>query len=257
MYFCHSTDFRDMIRRLYDWVLSWSERRGGWIALFFIALCEASWFPLPPDILLIAVCVGAPKKSFRFATITLAGSVLGAALGYAIGYYLWLTPDGGYTGVAEFFFNAHIFTPASYANVCELYDKWNFWIVYTAGFTPLPFKLCTITAGACDINFPMFIIASLVGRGMRFFLVGGLIWKFGAPIKAFIDKYFNILATLFTVLLIGFSALVITLLDDDDKKETKSPAPTKVEQSVESDATTAISTTETITTIESCDTLDL
>ena len=92
---------------------------------------------------------------------------------------------------------------------------------------------------------------------MRFFLVGGLIWKFGAPIKVFIDKYFNILATLFTVLLIGFTALVVTLLDDDDKKETKSPAPTKVEQSVESDATTAISTTETITTIESCDTLDL
>ena len=242
-----------MIRRLYDWVLSWSERRGGWLALFFIALFEASWFPLPPDVLLIALCVGAPKKSFRFAAICLLGSVLGAALGYAIGYYLWMTPEGGFTSVAQFFFDAHIFTQASYDNVCELYDKWNFWIVYTAGFTPLPFKLCTITAGACDINFPMFIIASLVGRGMRFFLVGGLIWKFGAPIKALIDKYFNTLATLFAILLIGISALVFGVLGDDE--EDKDTEPAKQEQTIENDTQTA--EIDTLTTTEKCDTLDL
>ena len=243
-----------MLRRLYDWVLSWSERRGGWIALFFIALFEASWFPLPPDILLIALCVGAPKKSFRFATICLLGSVLGAALGYGIGSYLWLTPEGEFTSVAEFFFNSHIFTEASYANVCDLYDKWNFWIVYTAGFTPLPFKLCTITAGACEINFPMFMIGTVVGRGMRFFLIGGLIWKYGAPIKALIDKYFNTLATIFAVLLIGVTALVLTLLDDDKTKSNTVEATTNEEIVVRD--TTNIETERQIT-IEPCDTLDL
>ena len=244
-----------MIRRLYDWVLSWSQSPWGWLALLFIALFEASWFPLPPDVLLIALCVGAPKKSFRFAALTLCGSVVGAALGYAIGYFLWLTPDGGFTSVAEFFFNAHIFTPESYANVCELYDKWNFWIVYTAGFTPLPFKLCTITAGACDINFPMFIIASLVGRGMRFFLIAWLIWKYGAPIKAMIDKYFNLIATLFAVLLIGFTALVLVLLGNEDEDKIVAAEPTPTELVEERDSTA--NTTEQITIIEPCDTLDL
>ena len=230
-----------MIRKLYDWVLSWSSSPWGWLALLFIALFEASWFPLPPDVLLIALCVGAPKKSFRFATISLVGSVVGAALGYAIGYFLWLTPDGGFTSIANLFFNAHIFTIDSYANVCELYDKWNFWIVYTAGFTPLPFKLCTITAGACDINFPMFIIASFVGRGMRFFLIGWLIWKFGAPIKVFIDKYFNALALLFTVILVGITVLTLGVLGKGDDQKTE---PTTHE------------ITDTLTTTAPCDTLD-
>lgn len=243
-----------MIRRLYNWVLSWSESRWGWLALFLIALFEASWFPLPPDVLLIALCVGAPKKSFRFASLCLLGSVLGAALGYCIGHFLWLTPDGGFTSVANLFFNAHIFTPASYANVCDLYEKWNFWIIYTAGFTPLPFKLCTITAGACNINFVMFIIAAFVGRGMRFFLIGWLIWKFGAPIKVFIDKYFNLLASLFTVMLIGFTVLVLGVLGKDDDKEEKS-ASAKVEQ-IDTAYTTPTANT-TNPNIEQCDTLDL
>ena len=234
-----------MIRKLYDWVLSWSSSPLGWLALLFIALFEASWFPLPPDVLLIALCVGAPKKSFRFAALCLFGSVVGAALGYAIGYFLWLTPDGGFTSIAELFFNAHIFTIESYTNVCELYDKWNFWIVYTAGFTPLPFKLCTITAGACDINFPMFIIASFVGRGMRFFLIGWLIWKFGAPIKGFIDKYFNALALLFTVILVGITVLTLGVLS---KSDDQSAEPTTMEATHE--------ITDTLTTTTPCDTLD-
>ena len=245
-----------MVRRLYDWVLSWSESRWGWLALFTIALFEASWFPLPPDVLLIALCVGAPKKSFRFASICLMGSVLGAMLGYCIGYYLWLTPDGDFTGIAQFFFDANIFTPESYANVCDLYDQYNFWIVFTAGFTPLPFKLSTITAGACDINFIMFIIATLVGRGLRFFLIGGLIWKYGAPIKQFIDKYFNILATIFTVLLIGFTVLVLGVLGDggDDEGDSKSVTPVAAEQMIDPDSTTLAN--DIIPEIP-CDTLDL
>ena len=204
-----------MIKRLYNWILSWSESRWGWLALFVIALFEASWFPLPPDILLIALCLGATKKSFRFASLCLTGSVLGAALGYCIGYYLWTTPAGDPTEVANFFYN-YVFSVESFNNVGSLYDRFNFWIVFTAGFTPLPFKLFTIAGGMFHINFVMFIIASIVSRGMRFFLIAWLIWKFGAPIKSFIDKYFNLLATLFTILLIGCTFLALWLFGNGE-----------------------------------------
>lgn len=203
-----------MIKRLYNWVLSWSESRWGWLALFVIALFEANWFPLPPDVLLIALCLGAPKKSFRFATLCLIGSVLGASLGYGIGHFLWVTPSGDPTAVATFFYD-HVFSIESFNNVGSLYDQFNFWIVFTAGFTPLPFKLFTIAGGMFSINFVMFIIASIVSRGMRFFLIGWLIWRFGAPIKSFIDKYFNLLATLFTFILIGFTALAFWLFGSE------------------------------------------
>lgn len=204
-----------MIKRLYNWILSWSESRWGWLALFFIALFEANWFPLPPDILLIALCLGATKKSFRFASLCLTGSLLGAALGYCIGYYLWTTSAGDPTVVANFFYN-HVFSVESFNNVGSLYDRFNFWIVFTAGFTPLPFKLFTIAGGMFHINFVMFIIASIVSRGMRFFLIAWLIWKFGAPIKSFIDKYFNLLATLFTILLIGCTFLALWLFGNGE-----------------------------------------
>lgn len=204
-----------MIKRLYNWILSWSESRWGWLALFTIALFEASWFPLPPDILLIALCLGATKRSFRFATICLVGSVLGAALGYMIGYFLWTTPSGEATALANLFFE-YIFSVDSFNNVGALYDRFNFWIVFTAGFTPLPFKLFTIAGGMFHINFLMFIIASIVSRGMRFFLIAWLIWKFGAPIKSFIDKYFNLLATLFTIMLIGFTLLAFWIFGNGE-----------------------------------------
>ena len=204
-----------MIKRLYNWILSWSESRWGWLALFTIALFEASWFPLPPDILLIALCLGATKRSFRFATICLVGSVLGAALGYMIGYFLWTTPSGEATALANLFYE-YIFSVDSFNNVGALYDRFNFWIVFTAGFTPLPFKLFTIAGGMFHINFLMFIIASMVSRGMRFFLIAWLIWKFGAPIKSFIEKYFNLLATLFTIMLIGFTLLAFWIFGNGE-----------------------------------------
>ena len=205
-----------MVKKLYDWVLSWSGSRWGWVALFTIALFEASWFPLPPDILLIALCLGATKKSFRFASLCLVGSIIGAMLGYGIGHFLWIAPDGEPTAVANFFYD-HVFSVESCNNVGNLYDKYNFWIVFTAGFTPLPFKLFTIAGGMFDINFLMFVIASTVSRGLRFFLIGGLIWKYGAPIKVFIDKYFNLLASLFTVILIGFTALALWLFGSGEE----------------------------------------
>lgn len=200
-----------MVKRLYDWVLSWGDSRWGALALFVLAFAESSFFPIPPDVLLIALCLGAVTRSFRFAAICLAGSILGAAGGYAIGYYLWQNTAGEYTALANWFF-AHVFSEESFLEVKSLYDEYDFWIVFTAGFTPLPYKLFTISGGLFRIDLVMFFVASIVSRGLRFFLIAGLIWKFGAPIKIFIEKYFNLLAILFTVLLIGGFFLIAKVL---------------------------------------------
>lgn len=201
----------NIVKRLYDWMLSWGNSRWGAWALFFFALAESSFFPIPPDVLLIALCLGVVTKAFRYAAICLSGSIVGAMIGYAIGFFLWQSPSGEYTALANWFFQ-HVFSVESFQNVGALYDKYNFWIVFTAGFTPLPYKLFTITGGLFHINFMMFLVASIVSRGLRFFLIAGLIWKFGAPIKSFIDKYFNLLAIAFTVLLVGAFFVVGKLL---------------------------------------------
>ncbi len=192
-------------------MLSWGDSRWGALALFLFAFAESSFFPIPPDVLLIALCIGAVSRSFRFSAICLAGSIVGAIAGYGIGYFLWQTPTGEYTALANFFFT-HVFTEESFVRVQNLYNQYNFWIVFTAGFTPLPYKLFTISGGLFHIDFAMFIVASVISRGLRFFVIGALIWKFGSPIKTFIDKYFNILAIVFTVLLIGSFVLVGKLL---------------------------------------------
>lgn len=192
-------------------MLSWGESRWGALALFLFAMAESSFFPIPPDVLLIALCIGATTKSFRFGTICLVGSIVGAVIGYFIGFFLWQNTAGEYTALAQFFFD-HVFSEESFLSVSALYEKYNFWIVFTAGFTPLPYKLFTISGGLFHINFMMFLVASIISRGLRFYLIAALIWKFGAPIKQFIDKYFNLLAILFTVLLIGSFFLVAKLL---------------------------------------------
>lgn len=193
-----------LVRKLYDWVLSWAESPYGGIALFILAFAESSFFPIPPDALLIALVLGATTKAFKYALTCTIASISGALLGYAIGHFAWWTPSGEFTSVANFFF-AHVpgFTHELFYRVQNLYEKWNFWIIFTAGFTPLPYKVFTISAGAFKINLPMFFIASVVSRGARFFIVSALIWKFGPNIKTFIDKYFNVLAVTFTILLIG------------------------------------------------------
>lgn len=201
----------NIVKRLYDWVLSWGDSKWGAWALFILALAESSFFPIPPDVLLIALCLGVVSRSFRYALICLSGSIIGAVIGYFIGFFLWQNPSGEYTALANWFFE-HVFSVDSFRNVGALYDKYNFWIVFTAGFTPLPYKLFTISGGLFHINFAMFIIASIVSRGLRFFLIAGLIWKFGAPIKSFIDKYFNLLAIVFTVLLVGSFVLISKFL---------------------------------------------
>lgn len=192
----------NIFKRTYDWMLSWGDSRWGGLALFLFALAESSFFPIPPDVLLIALCLGAATRSFRFAAICTLGSICGAVLGYGIGFFLWQNAAGEYTAIARFFFD-HVFSVEAFEQVGALYDRYNFWIVFTAGFTPLPYKIFTITGGLFHINFAMFMLASVVSRGLRFFLIALLIWKYGAPIKRFIDRYFNLLAIAFTVLLVG------------------------------------------------------
>lgn len=192
------------IRKIYDWVLHWAETPYGPIALFILAFAESSFFPIPPDALLIALALGVRKKSFYFAALCTSASVLGALLGYSIGHFVWWADLNEFSNVANFFFaNIPGFTHEIFYKVKELYDEWNFWIIFTAGFTPIPYKVFTITGGAFNVNIILFIIASIIGRAGRFFLVSFLIWKYGEHIKEFIDKYFNWLAIGFTVLLIG------------------------------------------------------
>jgi len=184
-----------MLKKLYHWVLHWSETPyGGW-ALFFLAFAESSFFPVPPDVLLIALAVGKPEKSFRFAAICAAGSILGGMLGYLIGWQFM-------TAVGERIVSFYGLTE-KIDYIEALYNQYDAWAVGIAGFTPIPYKVFTIAAGAFKINFLVFVVASAVSRSARFFLVGGLIYVFGPGIQAFIDKYFNLLVIIFTILLVG------------------------------------------------------
>lgn len=202
-----------ILRRLYDWVLHWAETPYGGIALFILAFAESSFFPIPPDPLLIALILGVTNKAFKYASACTIASVFGALLGYTIGHFLWWTPSNEFTSIANFFFsNIPGFNVEAFFKIQKMYKEYDFWIIFTAGFTPIPYKLITISSGAFNINLVMFLIASVISRGARFFLVAFLIWKFGPQIKSFIDKYFNLLAIAFTVLLIGGFVVIKLLL---------------------------------------------
>ena len=201
------------IRDLYDWILKWSDSKYGTVALVVLAFSESSFFPIPPDVLLIALALGSRSKAIQYGVLCSIGSIVGAIFGYGIGQFLWWSGEGAFSGLAIFFFDAIPgFTRDMFYQIQDKYETWNFWIIFTAGFTPIPFKLFTITSGAFSINFPMFIIASTISRSARFLLVSGLIWKYGAPIQEFIDRYFNKLAILFTILLIGGFFLIKYLI---------------------------------------------
>jgi len=201
------------LKKLYDWILRWAETPYGPIALFILAFTESIFFPIPPDVLLIALALGSSAKSFHFALNCTLGSVLGAFVGYALGHYTWIAANGEFTVFAMFFFdNIPGFTVDLYQTIKALFNKWDFWVIFTAGFTPIPYKVFTITAGVFDLNLIMFFIASLISRGARFFLIAFLIWKFGPEIKRFIEKYFNSLALGFTGLLIGGFVLIKYLI---------------------------------------------
>jgi membrane protein YqaA with SNARE-associated domain len=187
----------DLIKRLYDWVLHWAETPYAMPALFALAFCESSFFPIPPDVLLIALAISIPARSFRYALACSIASVLGGALGYLLGYQFMEL-----IGIPILNFYGYM---DQFLRVQELFQAYDFWVVGMAGFTPIPFKVFTIASGACSIDFIRFMAASFVSRSARFFLVAGLIYFFGEPIKNFIDKYFNLLTILFFVLIVlGF-----------------------------------------------------
>ncbi|MFH2047475.1 MAG: YqaA family protein [Pseudomonadota bacterium] len=193
-----------MLRRVYDWVLGWAKKPYGTWALFILAFAESSFFPIPPDVLLIALAIAIPKKSFKYALVCSAGSILGGCFGYLVGWQ-FMEAIGG--KIIDFYGFADQFN-----YVRELFTKYDAWAIGVAGFTPIPYKVFTISAGAFNINFFVFFIASLISRSARFFLVGGLIYYFGPKIKDFIDKYFNALAVGFTVLLIAGFIVIKYLL---------------------------------------------
>ena len=195
----------NFVRTVYDWVINLSKKPNGSRSLALISFSEASFFPIPPDVLLIPLCLGNRNKSLIFALICSIFSIFGAILGYYIGKLLWWDIPGiQYSNLANLFFE---YVPGisdkGFLKVKDLYDNWNFWIVFTAGFTPIPFKLITISAGTFNINFLMFVIASVISRSARFFIVASLISLFGEPIRNFIENYFNLLAAIFTILLFG------------------------------------------------------
>ncbi|APG26818.1 cytochrome B [Syntrophotalea acetylenivorans] len=186
-----------LLRRLYDWVLHWAHTPYGVPALFLLAFAESSFFPLPPDILLLALCLSLPARSYRFAFITTVGSVVGGMVGYFIGSTLWgATSDLFYQYVPGF-------TPTGFSHIQQLFSSYDFWVIFTAGFTPVPYKIFTIGAGVFEINFPLFVVTSVISRGLRFFILAWLIHTFGDKVKAAIDKYFNLLTLIFMVLLLG------------------------------------------------------
>ena len=185
----------NIIRRMYDWCMEWMATPYGVWVLFLVAVAESSVFPIPPDIFLIALCVAVPLKAFRYALVCTAGSVIGGMIGYGLGF--WFMDSVGQM-VVELYHLSDKYDP-----VRDLFQKYDVWAVGTAGFTPIPYKLFTISAGLFQLDFLSFVLVSFVSRAARFFLVAALIWKFGAPVRHFIENYFNILIIVFMVLLVG------------------------------------------------------
>jgi len=183
------------IRRLYDWTLSLAEKRNALWGLFGVAFAESSFFPIPPDVLLIPLCLGGPKRALLVAAVCSLGSIVGGMFGYLIGSFFF---DAVGRPILEFYH-----AMATFQYLVGEYEKNAVWIVFTAAFTPIPYKAITITAGVAKISFLPFVLASAAGRSMRFFLVAGLIMSFGEKVRAFIEKYFEVLTIVFSVLLIG------------------------------------------------------
>ncbi len=183
-----------IIRRLYDWVLHWADTPYGTPALFALAVAEASFFPVPPDVLLITLGLSIPRKSLYYALVCTAGSVLGGVVGFYIGFQFWALGKGIIFNYVD---------QQGFEVVRNYFIQYEAWAIAVAGLTPVPYKVFTITAGFLRADFMVFLVASALSRGARFFVVAGLIYAFGPPIKSFIDRYFNVLTIVFMALLAG------------------------------------------------------
>ena len=189
-----------MIRKLYDWTMSLADTRYALWALALVSFAESSFFPIPPDVLMIPMILAAPHRAFLIAGVCLISSVLGGIAGYGIGMFAFdqigqpiLQSLGKADAMAEF--NTR-------------FNDFGFWPVLIAGITPFPYKVITIMSGWTGLPFMTFLVTSIVARGLRFFVVAWLLWKYGEPIRDFIEKRLGLMFTLFVLLLIGGFAAV-------------------------------------------------
>jgi membrane protein YqaA with SNARE-associated domain len=196
---------RGWIRRLYDWTLHWAKTPHAAVALFVIAFVESSFFPIPPDVLLIAMVVAVPLRFFRYALICTVGSVVGGMFGYYIGFALMEVVGWK---IINFYQAGPLWTEFELK-----YREYGLIFLAAAAFTPIPYKVATIASGATNIEFLPFVVVSALGRAGRFFLVAGLLRLFGERIKAFIEKYFDILSLVFVLLLVGGFIVVGYFID--------------------------------------------
>jgi membrane protein YqaA with SNARE-associated domain len=184
-----------MIRGLYDWVIGLAEHPRALWALAAVAFVESSVFPIPPDVLLIPMVIARPKQAWWLAFVCTVASVFGALLGYAIGALF-------FEAVAQPILSLYGYLE-KFDTFAEYYNSWGAWAVLIAGVTPFPFKVITIASGATKLSLPVFIVASIVARGIRFFVVAGLLYFFGPPIRDFIEARLALMFTLFIALLVG------------------------------------------------------
>ena len=184
------------IRQLYDWTMRLAQHPRATVGLCFISLIESVIFPLPVDPLLFAMGAARPKKSLYYATLVTLFSVLGGLLGYALGYWFWSL-------IGEFFF-AHIISEEKMKIVFERFNENDFLAIFLAGLTPIPYKVFTLSAGIAHISIPIFIVASICGRGLRFFLVGGLMYYFGPEVRRWLEKHLTIATIVLGVVVLAF-----------------------------------------------------
>jgi membrane protein YqaA with SNARE-associated domain len=189
-----------MIRALYDWTLSLANHRHALWALAIVAFVESSVFPIPPDILMIPMIIAAPRRAFVIAGVATVASVLGGFAGYLIGAYLF---DSIGQPVLQFYGK-----DAYFAEFAARYNDWGAWAVLIAGVTPFPYKVITILSGTTGLSLPVFMVASVVARGLRFFIVAALLWQYGAPIRDFIERRLGLMFTIAMLLLLGGFAAV-------------------------------------------------
>lgn len=189
-----------MIRALYDWTMRLADHPRALRALGIVSFVESSFFPIPPDVLMIPMIIARPARAWAIATVALVTSVLGGLLGYVIGAALWDT-------VGQPILELYGKVDAADAFAARFND-YGAWAVLVAGVTPFPFKVITIMSGWTGLSLPVFIVSAIVARGIRFFVVAGLLWQFGAPMRDFIERRLGLMFTLFMILLIGGFALV-------------------------------------------------
>ena len=189
-----------MLRGLYDWTLAQAQSPHALWVLAVVAFVESSFFPIPPDVLMIPMIIARPSRAFIIAGIATLASVMGGLFGYYIGFALMETigqPILDFYGKGE-----------KFADFAETYNEWGAWAVLVAGVTPFPFKVITIASGVTQLSLPLFITFAIIARSLRFFLVAVLLWKFGEPIRDFIEKRLGLMFILFCVLLIGGFAII-------------------------------------------------